>query len=185
MVAGGRLTDWISLGVLASWVPADAVDDAVEATGRQAQRRGGKLPPRVVAYLVMALALFAHEEASPAEEPQSPAGSEAAFLASHAGDAPHVIDQDTLATSILMQGLAPVIASLESTRNAVVSVCALLVLKINGDVTVHHLTVAQQRRINRQPALLANPQQILAALYESGQGEVVPVSGARSPRDLV
>jgi hypothetical protein len=62
MVAGGRLTDWISLGVLASWVPADAVDDAVEVTGKGALRRGGKLPPRVVAYLVMALALFADED---------------------------------------------------------------------------------------------------------------------------
>jgi len=61
-VAGGRLTDWISLGVLASWVPADAVDDAVEATGKSVQRKGGKLPPRVVAYLVMALALFADED---------------------------------------------------------------------------------------------------------------------------
>ena len=62
MVAGGRLTDWISLGVLASWVPADAIDDAVEAAGKQERRRGGKLPPRVVAYLVMALALFADED---------------------------------------------------------------------------------------------------------------------------
>ena len=62
MVAGGRLTDWISLGVLASWVPADAIDDAVEATGKGERRRGGKLPPRVVAYLVMALALFADED---------------------------------------------------------------------------------------------------------------------------
>src|ERR1700751_2947791 len=62
VVAGGRLTDWISLGVLTSWVPADAVDDAVEVTGRQARRRGGKLPPRVTAYLVMALALFAEED---------------------------------------------------------------------------------------------------------------------------
>ena len=61
-VAGGRLTDWISLGVLASWVPADAIDDAVEATGKNERRRGGKLPPRVVAYLVMALALFADED---------------------------------------------------------------------------------------------------------------------------
>jgi Insertion element 4 transposase N-terminal len=61
-VAAGRLTDWISLGVLASWVPADAIDDAVEATGKQERRRGGKLPPRVVAYLVMALALFADED---------------------------------------------------------------------------------------------------------------------------
>ena len=61
-MAGGRLTDWISLGVLASWVPADAIDDAVEATGKGERRRGGKLPPRVVAYLVMALALFADED---------------------------------------------------------------------------------------------------------------------------
>ena len=37
-------------------------DEAVEATGKKAQRRGGKLPPRVVAYLVMALALFADED---------------------------------------------------------------------------------------------------------------------------
>jgi hypothetical protein len=62
VMAGGRLSDWISLGVLTSWVPADAVDDAVEATGKKAQRRGGKLPPRVVTYLVMALALFADED---------------------------------------------------------------------------------------------------------------------------
>jgi hypothetical protein len=61
-VAGGRLTDWISLGVLTSQVPADAVDDAVAVTGKKAQRRGGKLPPRVTAYLVMALALFADED---------------------------------------------------------------------------------------------------------------------------
>jgi hypothetical protein len=62
VVAGGRLTDWVSLGVLASWVPADAIDGAVEVTGKKAQRRGGKLPPRVTAYLVMALALFADED---------------------------------------------------------------------------------------------------------------------------
>jgi len=61
-VSGGRLTDWISLGVLASWVPADAIDDAVDATGKNERRRGGKLPPRVVAYLVMALALFTDED---------------------------------------------------------------------------------------------------------------------------
>jgi len=62
VVSGGRLMDWISLGVLASWVPADSIDDAVEATGKGARRRGGKLPPRVTAYLVMALALFAEED---------------------------------------------------------------------------------------------------------------------------
>jgi Insertion element 4 transposase N-terminal len=62
VVAGGQLTDQISLGVLASWVPRDVVDEAVVVTGKQARRAGGKLPPHVVVYLVMALALFADED---------------------------------------------------------------------------------------------------------------------------
>src|SRR5215472_9026695 len=59
---GGRLTDWISLGVLTWWVPADAVDHAIEATGRAARPGRQKLPPRVVAYFAMATALFADED---------------------------------------------------------------------------------------------------------------------------
>jgi hypothetical protein len=61
-VAEGRLSDWISLGVLASWVPRDEVEDAVEAAGKTAKRKGGKLPPQVMVYFVMALALFADED---------------------------------------------------------------------------------------------------------------------------
>jgi hypothetical protein len=62
VVRGGGLADWVSLGVLASWVPRDAVDDAVEETGKGARRAGGKLPPHVMAYFVMALALFADDD---------------------------------------------------------------------------------------------------------------------------
>jgi Insertion element 4 transposase N-terminal len=63
VVAGsGALTDWISLGVLASSVPRDVVDEAIAETGRGARRAGGKLPPHVVVYLVMALALFAGDD---------------------------------------------------------------------------------------------------------------------------
>jgi Insertion element 4 transposase N-terminal len=61
-VAGGALTDWISLGVLASSVPRDVVDDAVAAAGKGARRAGGKLPPHVMVYFVMALALFADDD---------------------------------------------------------------------------------------------------------------------------
>jgi hypothetical protein len=61
-VAGDRLSDWISLGVLASWVSRDAVEEAVEDTGKSARRKGGKLPPQVMVYFVMALALFADED---------------------------------------------------------------------------------------------------------------------------
>ncbi len=62
VVAGGGLTDWVSLGVLAAFVPRDAVDDAVAAAGKQARRSDGKLPPHVMVYLVMALALFADDD---------------------------------------------------------------------------------------------------------------------------
>src|SRR5260370_39587230 len=61
-VGEGRLGDWIALGVLASWVPRDAVDEAGEATGKGAKRKGGKLPPHVMVYFAMALALFAGED---------------------------------------------------------------------------------------------------------------------------
>jgi hypothetical protein len=63
-VAAGSsaLTDWISLGVLASSVPRDVVDDAVAVTGKAARRAGGKLPPHVMVYFVMALALFADDD---------------------------------------------------------------------------------------------------------------------------
>jgi Insertion element 4 transposase N-terminal len=62
VAAGGRLTDWISLGVLASSVPRDAVDEAVAAAGKGARRSDGKLPPHVMACFAMALALFAEED---------------------------------------------------------------------------------------------------------------------------
>ena len=61
-VAEDRLSDLISLGVLASWVPRDAVDEAVEVTGKAVRRKGGKLPPHVMVYFTMALALLAEED---------------------------------------------------------------------------------------------------------------------------
>jgi hypothetical protein len=62
VVARQALTDLVSLGVLTSRVPRDAVDEAVGAAGKGVRRRGGKLPPHVVVYLVMALALFSDED---------------------------------------------------------------------------------------------------------------------------
>ena len=63
VVAGqGRLSDWVSLGVLTSSVPRDAVDEAVGACGKGAKRAGGKLPPHVMVYFVLALALFPDDD---------------------------------------------------------------------------------------------------------------------------
>ncbi|MGH3814828.1 MAG: IS4 family transposase [Pseudonocardiaceae bacterium] len=62
VAAGVRPTDLISLGVLASSVPREGVDEAIAVTGKQARRSDGKLPPHVMVYFVMALALFADED---------------------------------------------------------------------------------------------------------------------------
>ena len=56
------MTDLISLGVLAASVPREVVDAAVTAQGRSARRAGGKLPPHVMVYFAMALALFAEDD---------------------------------------------------------------------------------------------------------------------------
>jgi hypothetical protein len=54
--------DQVSLGVLVAAVPRDAVDDAVAACGVGAKRSDGKLPPHVVAYLMLALCLFGEDD---------------------------------------------------------------------------------------------------------------------------
>lgn len=54
--------DQVSLGVLVTAVPRDAVDDAIAVCGVGAKRSDGKLPPHVVAYLTMALCLFPEDD---------------------------------------------------------------------------------------------------------------------------
>jgi hypothetical protein len=56
--------DQVSLGVLVAAVPRDAVDDAIAVCGVGAKRSDGKLPPHVVAYLMLALCLFAEDDYS-------------------------------------------------------------------------------------------------------------------------
>jgi hypothetical protein len=54
--------DQVSLGVLVSAVPRDAVDAAVVGCNVGAKRSDGKLPAHVTAYLTMALCLFADDD---------------------------------------------------------------------------------------------------------------------------
>lgn len=58
----GRLTDHVSVGLLAAAVPRVVVDDAVAQFGRGAKRADAKLPAHVMVYFAMAMALFADED---------------------------------------------------------------------------------------------------------------------------
>lgn len=55
--SGSRITDYISLGVVAKFFPREKVDAVLEETGR-ASTRERDLPARVVVYYVIALALY-------------------------------------------------------------------------------------------------------------------------------
>jgi hypothetical protein len=54
--------DQVSLGVLISQVPRDAVDDAVTVCGVREKRSDGKLPAHVTAFVTLGLALFPEED---------------------------------------------------------------------------------------------------------------------------
>jgi hypothetical protein len=54
--------DQVTLGVLVSQVPRDAVDDAVAVCGVREKRSDGKLPAHVTAYLTLGLALFPDDD---------------------------------------------------------------------------------------------------------------------------
>ena len=57
VVAGGRLTDRMGIGVLTRLVPRDLVDEILAETGRR-EKRSRLLPAHVVVYFVMAMAVF-------------------------------------------------------------------------------------------------------------------------------
>ncbi|WP_131749068.1 IS4 family transposase [Frankia sp. Cppng1_Ct_nod] len=54
--------DQVSVGVLVTAVPRDAVDEAVAVCGVGARRAGGKLPPHVTAYLTLGMCLFPDDD---------------------------------------------------------------------------------------------------------------------------
>ena len=54
---GARVSDYVSLGVLTKYVPADKVEEVLQETGRQSQRHR-QLPAPVMVYYVLALSLY-------------------------------------------------------------------------------------------------------------------------------
>jgi hypothetical protein len=108
----------------------------------------------------------------------SPAAAEAALTAIHAADSRLILAQDAMTTATLLQNLGPVIASLQPTKEAVLRVGALLIVKVDWVVQVCQLTAAQQAVLDHQPQLASSPREIIAALQLSVSSgtEMVPTA---------
>ncbi len=113
---------------------------------------------------------------------QSPAGRDASMAALHAVDQRTLLRQDADVTARLMQNLAPVLGALQPTKDAMIRVGALLIVKVDWTVNIFQLTAAQQARLDHQPNLAMSPQQIVAALNlvpdEQPPGGGHPLEGA-------
>jgi RNA polymerase sigma-70 factor (sigma-E family) len=87
-----------------------------------------------------------------------------AMTAVHVADTKLVLAQDASITATLLSNLAPVIASLQPTKDAALRVGALLIVKVDWAVQVIQLTAGQQAILDHQPQLASSPHQIIAAL---------------------
>ncbi|MFD0342187.1 CATRA system-associated protein [Streptomyces sp. NPDC127117] len=113
---------------------------------------------------------FRRMRAAASRAARSPAAREAMRTALHTADARFLQRTDAEVTSLLMQNLGPLIGSLQTTKDAVVRVGAVLVVKVDWTVVVHQLTPGQQLLLDHNPDLEATPHTILAALGASPAG---------------
>jgi superfamily II DNA or RNA helicase len=117
---------------------------------------------------------FQRMRASAKQAVTSPVARDAALTAVHVADTRLTLAQDAQITATLLQNLAPVITSLDHTKDAVIRVGALLVVKIDWTVQVAQLTAAQQATLDHRPQLSSSPQEIVAALQLPAAGMPYP-----------
>jgi len=110
------------------------------------------------------------------------ATEEVAKTLAHAAESRAVLAKDAYVTATLMQNLGPLIAALQPTKDAVIRVGALLVVKVEWVVAVHQLTARQQLILDHQPQLLLSPRDILVAL---GLNPPMPVAPPTTISDHV
>jgi type II secretory pathway pseudopilin PulG len=141
-----------------------AVEDLLVATGGHIEHRDD---PVLGSW-------FRRMRAKVSEFADSPLGHEAKTLAAHAAESWVVHAQDATNTATMLQNLGPVLAALQSTKEAVIRVGALLIVKMDSTLVVHQLTSAQQLQLDHQPQLAQSPHDILSVL------QLRPSSSAQS-----
>jgi hypothetical protein len=121
---------------------------------------------------------FRRMRAAVGKAAHSPAAREAMRSAVHTADTRLILRPDAEVTALLLQGLGPLIGSLQPTKDAVVRVGALLIVKIDWTVMVHQLTPGQQLLLDHNPDLETAPHTILAALgvLSGGATDGAPVA---------
>ncbi|WP_169801970.1 hypothetical protein [Streptomyces phaeochromogenes] len=107
---------------------------------------------------------FRRMRATMSRAAQSQVVRESALTAAHIADARLVLGQDATITATMMQNVGPVLASLQPTKDAVVRIGAILIVKVDWEVRVLQLTAAQQAVLDHQPQLATSPRDVIGAI---------------------
>jgi hypothetical protein len=95
---------------------------------------------------------------------QSQVVRESALTAAHVADTRLILAQDATITATMMQNVGPVLASLQPTKDAVVRLGAVLIVKVDWEVRVIQLTAAQQAVLDHRPQLATSPRDVIGAI---------------------
>lgn len=95
---------------------------------------------------------------------RSQAVREGALTAAHIADAHLVLPLDAANTATMMQNVGPLLTALQPTKDAVVRIGAVLVVKVDWQVHVLQLTAAQQATLDHRPQLATSPRDVISAI---------------------
>lgn len=95
---------------------------------------------------------------------RGPVARELRDTAVHSAELKTRLAWEAQVTATLMAQVPPLLGALQPTKDAVIRLGSVLIVKVDGAVCVTQLTAAQQLRLNHRPELLRAPNEILAAL---------------------
>ncbi|MCT9010311.1 hypothetical protein [Streptomyces rhizosphaerihabitans] len=110
---------------------------------------------------------------------------ESALTAAHIADTRLILGQDATITATMMQNVGPVLTSLQPTKDAVVRIGAILIVKVDWEVRVLQLTAAQQAILDHQPQLATSPRDVIGAigLLTASDGRAAPEPAPQAAGD--
>ncbi|WP_189269396.1 hypothetical protein [Streptomyces fuscichromogenes] len=116
---------------------------------------------------------------------RSRAVREGALTAAHIADARLLLPLDAANTATMMQNVGPLLTSLQPTKDAVVRIGAVLVVKVDWQVHVLQLTAAQQATLDHRPQLATSPRDVISAigLLSASSSPTPADSNARTAAD--
>ncbi|MER5517447.1 hypothetical protein [Streptomyces sp. NPDC002763] len=107
---------------------------------------------------------FRRMRATMSRTARSQAVRDGALTAAHIADARLVLAQDATITATMMQNVGPLLTSLQPTKDAVVRIGAILIVKVDWKVQVLQLTAAQQAILDHRPQLATSPHDVIGAI---------------------